>query len=147
MLKVIYGREYNENIIKATSNYFNQHYKDEWFLDSFIKRIVLDVDNVKVEQGKLINKTNDVISPKSLSGGVKVLIAAYYNTYKIFDVSACGDNCAKWLLDIGKRKDITVNLSHVMDFKGEFRMEIVNNHKIACNKQEYLDAILPYIGR
>ncbi len=67
MLKVIYGREYNENIIKATSNYFNQHYKDEWFLDSFIKQLILDIDNVKVEQGKLINKTNDVISPQVIT--------------------------------------------------------------------------------
>lgn len=146
MLKVIYGRVKDENIVHATSNYFNLNYKDEWFLDSVIKQVILDVDNVKVEQGKLISKTHGEINPEGLSGGVKVLIAAYNNPSKIFDISACGDNCAKWLLDIGKRKDITVNLSHIMDFKGNFRIEVVNNHKIACDKQEYLDAILPYIG-
>lgn len=146
MLKVIYGRLKDTNVIRATSNYFNLNHKDEWFLDPFIKQIILDVDNVKVEQDKLISKTHGEIKPKDLSGGVKVLIALYNNPSKIFNVSACGDNCAKWLLEIGKRKNITINLTHIMSFKGDFKMEIVNSHKTVTNNQGYLDAILPYIG-
>ena len=37
---------------------------------------------------------------------------------KIFNASTCGDNCAKWILRIAKesKKDIVINLRHVMDF-------------------------------
>ena len=147
MLKIIYGREHNEHVIKATSNYFNQHYKEGWFLDDFIKQIMYDIDSITVENKKLYNKIGDEISPKNLSSGVKVLILIYFNTSKIFDISACGDNCAKWLIELGKRREATINLSHIMPFNGTFKMEVVNNHKLIHNNQEFLDAILPYIGQ
>jgi hypothetical protein len=46
---------------------------------------------------------------------------------RIFNASACGDNCAKWILKIGEKKDITINLRHIMDFgDGEFDVHILN---------------------
>ena len=38
---------------------------------------------------------------------------------RIFNASACGNNCAKWILEIGKRKDLTINLRHIMNFGKE----------------------------
>ena len=35
---------------------------------------------------------------------------------KIFYASACGDNCAKWILKIASLKDLTINLRHILDF-------------------------------
>ena len=36
---------------------------------------------------------------------------------KIFNASTCGDNCAKWILEIGKQKDLTINLRHMMSLE------------------------------
>ena len=41
---------------------------------------------------------------------------AFDDSGKVFNASLCGDNCAKWIVEIGKRKDLTINLHHVMDF-------------------------------
>ena len=47
------------------------------------------------------------------------------------------DNCAKWILEIGKQQDITINLRHIMDFgEGEFEIEILNTEQIVHNMEE-----------
>ena len=33
---------------------------------------------------------------------------------KIFNASNCGDNCAAWLLKLGKDTDVMVNLRHLI---------------------------------
>lgn len=38
---------------------------------------------------------------------------------KSFNGSACGDNCAKWIMKPGRQRDLTIDLYHVMDFSGE----------------------------
>ena len=54
------------------------------------------------------------ISPRELSGGVKtLLLLAFDNSGKIFNATACGDNCAKWILEIAENKDLTISLHQV----------------------------------
>ena len=57
---------------------------------------------------------------------------------KVFNASSCGDNCAKWILRIAEKKDLTVNLNHVMDF-GEkpFEIEVMNSGKTVRNMGEF----------
>lgn len=46
-----------------------------------------------------------LISVKEISGGVKTLmLLAFDQSGRIFNASACGDNCAKWILKIGKKR-------------------------------------------
>jgi hypothetical protein len=57
---------------------------------------------------------------------------------KVFNASACGDNCAKWVLKIAERhwEDITINLHHLMDFdvgrrsKKPFDIRILNTGEV-----------------
>ena len=59
---------------------------------------------------------------------------------KIFNASACGDNCAKWLLKIGETKDITINLRHLMKFEeNSFNIKIVNTNTVAHNPDELFE--------
>ena len=51
-----------------------------------------------------------------MSSGVKTLILMRELPEKAFYASACGDNCAPWLLRIAAQEDRTVNLRHIMDF-------------------------------
>lgn len=55
----------------------------------------------------------------------------------IFNASNCGDNCAKWLLEMGRKKDITINLRHMMDFgDGDFELKILNTGEIVHNMEQ-----------
>lgn len=79
------------------------------------------------------------ISPRELSGGVKTLMNIYKVPEKIFNASACGDNCAKWILKIGEMQDVTINLRHLMDFgEEEFVIKILNTDQIVHNMRELL---------
>ena len=59
------------------------------------------------------------ISPEKLSGGVKALILMYAQNKPVW-ATACGDKCAKWIVKIAEKKDITIVLGHRMHFPGVF---------------------------
>ena len=85
-----------------------------------------------------------VIAPTSLSGGVKALILIDKVPDKVFNASNCGDNCAKWLLNISKEKEVTINLRHIMKFPSDdFKIKILNENVIVNNMQE----LIPIAGR
>lgn len=44
------------------------------------------------------------ISTKELSGGVKTLMLMALMIAENFNASACGDNCAKWILRIAAKR-------------------------------------------
>lgn len=87
------------------------------------------------------------ISPKELSGGVKtVLLMLFDETGKIFNASACGDNCAKWILKIAESKDLTINLRHIMEFgDDEFEMKILNTGEVVHNMLEFVNVVGLYV--
>ena len=78
------------------------------------------------------------ISPKELSGGVKtLLLMANDKSGKVFNASTCGDNCAKWILQLGKQGKLVINLRHLMDFgSGEFKIKVLNTGRIVRNMKE-----------
>lgn len=138
MLKVYLGDM--ADAIYHPPTYFDNQYEDEWIIDPLTVEMVKDVDKSEVVAPHLIESpVLGPISPKELSGGVKTLILMRFDdTGKVFNASACGDNCAKWILKIAQIKDITINLRHVMDFgKGDFEMEILNTGSIVHNRQEF----------
>lgn len=143
MLKICFGGLPNE--IKKPSMYFDNVYEDEWFEDPFVRAMVSDVDKSEVVSANLIN--SPVLGPISctiLSGGVKNLILAY-KTDNIIDASHSGDNCAKWILEIAKQKDLTITLYHIMQFKCDFTAYILNKKRMIHTYDEYVDIGLAYI--
>ena len=79
------------------------------------------------------------IPPIGLSGGVKTLILVKFEPEKVFNVSTCGDNCAKWLLKIAEQEDRTVNLRHLMDFgKKPFTIKVLNTNQIVHSMEELI---------
>ena len=66
-----------------------------------------------------------VISPEKLSGGTKTLLLMANDPEKVFNASTCGDNCAPFILKLAKKKDLTINLRHLMDFgKKKFPVDV-----------------------
>ena len=141
MLNIIFGDI--ENSIYHPPTYFDNTYIDEWITDPFSVEVIKDIDKSDVLGPKVIDSPFlGSISVKDLSGGVKTLILMKFdNSGKIFNASACGDNCAKWIIRISKEKDLTINLHHIMDFSlcEGFEAFIANTKKKVNSYKEYLD--------
>jgi hypothetical protein len=138
MLNIIYGKLENDNYIFDPDTYFNNQYNEDWITDDFSKKVIADIDKSEVQGPySIMSPVLGSISTDKLSGGVKTLILINNDSSHIFNASACGDNCAKWLIDIGKRKDITIRLGYLMDFgKESFDITIQNTGKIVHSTDE-----------
>lgn len=136
MLSVFYGDM--PDAVYNTAAYFKYDYEDEWIIDPFVKEMILDIDKSTVlDHGVIDSPVLGKIPPLGLSGGVKTLILVKFNTLKVFNASACGDNCARWLLKIAEKEDRTVNLHHLLQF-GEkpFEIRILNTGQIVHSMKE-----------
>lgn len=139
MLNIIFGKI--DNVIFNTSVFFKNSYEESWLLEKETQQMILDIDKSKVlGNGAIESPVMGIIPPTSLSGGVKTLILISHISDKIFNASNCGNNCASWLLKIGKEKNVTVNLRHLMDFgDGSFELNVVNKNKIVRSMDELLE--------
>lgn len=141
MLKIWYygGVEYMED----APSYFNNVYEDEWIMDKFVQEMILDVDRSKVISPHIIESpVLGAITPRELSGGVKVLILMLKDDSFVYNMTNCGNNCAKWVLKIAEKKNLTVFLRYIMRFEGEFEIKIMNTGKIVHNPKEYVEGLL-----
>ena len=137
-----------EEAIYYPPAYFNNTYDDEWITDSLTVEMIKDVDKSEVIGPHLIESpVLGPISVKEISGGVKTLILmAFDDSGRIFNASACGNNCAKWILEIGKRKDLTINLRHIMNFgKEPFEIKILNNGEMVQDLDRFIAVAAKYV--
>lgn len=124
-------------------SYFDNVYEDEWIEDDFVKEMIKDVDKSTVISAHVIESpVFGAITPQGLSGGVKVLILMLKDDSFVYNMSNCGNSCAKWILKIAEKKDLTVYLQHILRFEGDFEIQIMNTGKIVHNTQEYVLALL-----
>ena len=93
--------------------YFDNRYEDEWLTNPLTIEMVKDVDKSEIISPHLVQSpVLGPISVKELSGGVKTLmLMAFDKSGKVFNASACGDNCAKWILKIAEGKELTIKKS------------------------------------
>lgn len=138
MLSVFYG-DMPEAIYNPVI-FFKNSYTDDWIMDDLSVHMIKDVDKSDVIGPRVIDSpVLGGISPRELSGVVKTLIDIYKRPDRVFNASACCDNCAKWLLEIGERQDVTINLRHLMDFgDGQFTIRILNTDQIVHNMRELI---------
>ena len=138
-----------QNSIYNTNVYFKNTYEPEWFESDLAKKIVKDIDNSDVLSGECINSpVLGQIPPERLSGGVKTLLLRLNEPDKIFKTSTGGDNCAKWILEIGKQKDLTINLRHMMGFgkDTEFEIRIQNGGEVVHSMKELIPIAHRYLN-
>ena len=138
MLKVFLGDM--DNVIFNTSVYFKYNYQPSWLEDTDVVQMIFDIDkSVVIGNGAVESPVMGVIAPVSLSGGVKTLILIDKVPEKVFNASNCGDNCAAWLLRIGSKKDVAVNLRHIMEFGEEdFEIYVMNTKTVVHNMDEFI---------
>jgi hypothetical protein len=136
MLNIYYGDM--PEAIYNTPVYFKNGYDKKWFEDELVQQMVKAVDRSTVlSNGAVDSPVFGVIPPTQLSGGVKTLILIYKEPDKIFNASNCGDDCARWLLKIGKQQDVTINLRHMINFgKRKFTVRLLNTDQVVHSMKE-----------
>lgn len=145
MLSIYFGNM--DGAIYHPPTYFDNRYEDEWIIDRLTIEMIKDVDQSDVVGARLIESpVLGPISVKELSGGVKTLILMAFEGDKVLNASACGNNCAKWILKLGEMKDLTINLRHIMDFgEGEFKIKILNTGEMVHNMTELINVAVLYV--
>ena len=145
MLHIQFGEMENSNY---GPDWFKANYDPQWFKEPFIQQMIKDVDSSEYIDGLMINSpVLGPIPPERLSGGVQTLIMIYEKPQLIFDATSCGGNCAKWLLEIGRKKDVTVNLNYLMKFEfiPDFRVFINNENREITNIDDYITTAVKYV--
>lgn len=86
MLKIWYYA--NIDYMKDAPSYFDNVYEDEWIEDGFVKDMIQDVDHCTVISSHVIDSPIlGAITPRELSGGVKVLILMLKDDSFIYNMS------------------------------------------------------------
>ena len=137
-----------DDAIYHPPTYFDNRYEDEWITAPLSVDMIRNIDQSEVISSHLIDSpVLGPISVKELSGGVKTLILmAFDESGRIFNASACGDNCAKWIIKISESKDLTINLRHIMDFGNQdFEAKVLNTGDIVHNMLEFVDIAGEYV--
>lgn len=137
-----------EGAVYHPPTWFDNRYEDAWITDPLSKEMIADVDRSVVVGPHLIESpVLGPISVKEISGGVKTLILlAHDESGRVFNASACGNNCAKWILHISRQKDLTINLRHIMDFGNtDFEAVILNTYKTVRGMDEFAIAAAEYV--
>lgn len=130
-----------------TKRVFRANFTPEWLESDLAKAMVLGVDKSKVLSPYCIESpVLGQIAPDVLSGGVKILLILLNTDIKM-DLTRCGENCAEWLLKIGKIKDFEGDLDYYMpiDPKGQ-DIFIVNDKSIVNTKEDLINKMLDYIS-
>lgn len=141
MLNIYFGdmpKDLLDKYIFNTSVYFDNVYKDSWITKPLTVEMIKNVDKSDVIDSRtILSPVFGNMSPKRLSGGAKTLILLANDRGKIFNVSTCGDNCAKWVLKIANDRKLVINLRHLMDFGDDsFKIRVLNTGKIVHNMGE-----------
>lgn len=147
MLTIIYGDV--PEAVYNTSVYFKNTYEPEWITSELARKIIQEVDKSEVLGPECINSpVLGQIPPERLSGGTKTLLLILNEPEKIFNASTCGDNCAKWILEIAKRQDISINLRHMMSFGIDtaFEIRVKNGGEIVHSMKELVPIAHKYLS-
>lgn len=145
MLSVYFGDM--PEAIYNTAVYFKNTYRDSWITNQDSIRMIKDIDRSNVISASVIQSpVLGTITPLQLSGGVKTLMLIRFDRSHVFNASTCGDNCAKWILEMAKTRKVVINLYHVMDFgKSDFKIKVLNSGNIAHSMKELIHESIPYL--
>jgi hypothetical protein len=151
MLTIHFG--YFEEACKDPDNYFNYSFEEEWFDDPLVKEMVLDVDKSEVETYMRIKSpVFGYMDYQRLSGGVKTLILMYKLPEFIAAGVSMGDNCAKWVMEIGKRVDCKMTIEHGFVFgngmfdHSDFDVHIENTNTTVHTIYDYYRALGEWVS-
>ena len=147
MLNIFIGREHYDDFVLDSRVTFRQNKKPEWFEDDFVKRFLKEVDNTEVLfEEALKDYKGRGISPEMISTGCKTLCCAYFLDGPIYG-TLMGDNCVPFLMEIAKKKDITMMIEHFMEIPDKYfkELKISVQGKPCDSEDEYADRYCEWV--
>lgn len=125
MLYIHVDRKNTPKFVGGVDAFFRANKKREWFNDPFVKEMIKAIDNtIAVKDEYMESPIFGGMSPDRLSTGVKALILMY-KTDEIIFATRCGDNCAPYILEIAKKKNLHIMLNHCMLFPKEIPFDAI----------------------
>ena len=145
MLNIFFGEM--DDVIYNTRAFFDNQYLDCWLEDEFAAKVIKGIDKGTILSPQAVDtKALGVIPVTNIAGGTKTLLLIKNRPVLVFNASACGDDCARFLLMIGKEQDVTINLRHIMDFgRRPFTIRVLNTNTIIHNMAELVEAAVLYV--
>jgi hypothetical protein len=146
MLNVFFGR--SDEAITDPSILFGYFQIDEWYKDELVKKMIKGVDDCDVISPTcIISPVLGPIAPEYLSGGVKALILMLKTDVEV-DLMACGSNCAEWVIEISKVKDIKVSMSSYDLFTSDFEFDALclNDGSKISNSRDWWRKTVEFVG-
>lgn len=143
MLYIYTDAEYEKGCIRNVDGYFNRNKEKDWFNKDTVKEIIKGIDNtIAVKDEYLESPVFGGMSPERLSSGCKAVILMEVLDNKNIYATHCGDNCAKYILEVAKRKDVTITLHHCMIFpEGDFGVDVkmMSSGRIIRDRVGFID--------
>ena len=145
MLSIYFG-DGLDGVIMNPDVFFDNQYEPSWLMQELSKKMILDVDKSEVlGEYCIMSPVLGQIPPETLSGGVKTLMLMENRPDKVFNASYCGNNCAKWIQEIGRRHDVTIRLGYPMKFRDNIEFKCVNNGEVVKGRLGYVETILQFL--
>lgn len=141
-LSIRFGRF--EDDIFDVDGAFDIDVYDEWLKDPFVKQIVEDIDKCECMEGSVLKGEFGTFAPTNLSSGTKALILMYEYPEFVIDATRCGDNCAKWILEISKIHPITITLRYYMELENIEDFYCINSEKVCHGYRQFADEYLKW---
>lgn len=135
----IWVKGFREDCIKNPNGYFDLYKKKEWFNNEYAKRYIKAIDDsIHVKDEYIESPVYGGISPRDLSSGCKCLIMlAVLDDCNVY-ASRMGDNCAKFIVELAEKKDITITLHHAMNFPDKMHAIMMDTGVIVNSRREFV---------
>lgn len=109
MLNLIFQKaKTNLHFIPDCRLFFSNNKQEEWFKDPFVQEIIKEVDSAELIDGFCIrDRLGKTVPPEYLSSGSKVAILIWKYPDKVFNLTQCGNNAFKFVVDLCRKYDRT----------------------------------------
>lgn len=150
MLHLLLTEKILDNMVIDIDTHFRTAWEPEWIDNDFAKAMIKDIDNSIVVAPRIIDSPYlGYVDPTYISGGVKcVLCMLFGNIHKwLYDITVCGENCAKWIQRAGTQRDVTVALAYMMTFDDNepFPIHIVNDKSYVHSQKEFVSKFVEVV--
>lgn len=140
MLYIYINNGYTKDCIRNVTGYFNRNKKKDWFNIPLVKKIIKGIDDtIAVKDEYLESPVFGGMSPEHLSTGCKAVILMAVLEHPNVYATKCGDNCATYIIETAKNKDVTITLHHCMLFPLDgFEAYIIDTKTTVHTRKEFI---------
>ena len=140
MLKLWFGHK-REARVGGVDTSFKLAFENEWMDDPLSRKIVESIEKSKIISNRIVdNPVMGEISIFDISSGCKqVLLMQHLETEYVYLSSTMGDNCAKWVQEVAKLRDVTLSINSMFVFEDDVQALCMNTGAMINGYRDYLD--------